>query len=69
MSFDMSAAMRANISVQHGDLKSVLGWCESNCKNEWKFDYGSHVNPNGNTDYDFFFESEKDYVSFLLWRK
>jgi hypothetical protein len=66
MSINIPTALKANITVNHGELKPVVEWCERNCKDEWKFMEDINDQYNG---FEFFFESERDYVAFLMWKK
>jgi len=39
----------------------MIEWCGKNCQAEWKFD-------DSDNGYTFYFESEKDYVAFMIWK-
>ena len=62
MSIDIPTALKIEITFPFGQLDSMIEWCEKNCQTDWKF---------GDSDngYTFWFESEKDYVAFLIWKK
>ena len=67
MSIDIPTALKANIDVQFGQLRSIIDWCERNCEAEYRYldiDYDSDAGR-----WEFLFESEKDYVAFLMWKK
>lgn len=49
------------IELPYGELGPHMDWCKRNCNQEWL------VSLDGN--YRFFFESEKDYINFLIWKK
>lgn len=66
MSINIPTAHRANVAVQYGELQPIVDWCERNCSGEWRFMEDINNQWNG---YEFFFESEKDYVAFLMWKK
>ena len=66
MSINIPTAQRANVTVRHGELKPIVEWCERNCKDEWRFMEDINDQYNG---FEFFFESERDYVAFLMWKK
>lgn len=66
MSIDIPTAHKANVAVQYGELQPIVDWCERNCSGEWRFMEDINNQWNG---YEFFFESEKDYVAFLMWKK
>lgn len=62
MSINIPTAYRVKVVLKYGELSSTVDWCNRNCSGDWRFmdDVDS---------YKFFFESEKDYVAFLVWRK
>ena len=67
MSIDIPTAHKANIHIEYGELQPVLDWCERNCEAEYRYldiDYDSDAGR-----WEFLFESEKDYVAFLMWKK
>ncbi len=69
MSINIPTALKANINVQYGQLQPVLDWCDRNCEADWRY-----VDLVGDQDsatgrWEFLFESEKDYVAFLMWKK
>jgi hypothetical protein len=66
MSINIPTAHRANVTVNYGELKPIVEWCERNCKDEWRFMEDINDQFNG---FEFFFESERDYVAFLMWKK
>lgn len=66
MSINIPTAHKVNVSVPFGELKKVVQWCENNCTGDWRF--MEDVNDQWNA-FDFFFESDRDYVAFLLWQK
>ena len=69
MSIDIPTAHKANIDVHYGQLQPVIDWCERNCQGDWRY-----MDLNGNDDsttgrWEFLFESDRDYVAFLMWKK
>jgi hypothetical protein len=56
------------ISLPYGQLKPILEWCQNYCENYWNFDI---INTAGEQSgsYSFKFESERDYMTFLVWKK
>ena len=71
MSIDIPTAHKANLNIQYGQLQPVVDWCERNCEADYRY-----MDLNGNEDsmnntglWEFLFESEKDYVAFLMWKK
>lgn len=69
---NLQISHKANITLPFGQLDNLIEWCEANCESEWKFDDAQYVSSYSNTNaitYDFYFESERDYVAFLIWKK
>jgi hypothetical protein len=64
----MLLSLKAEISIEFGDLKPMVAWLERNCAGEWGYDC---VQPAGNTvgTYQFYFENEKDLVAFRMWKQ
>ena len=58
---------KSKISVPFGELQSIIDWCDNNCTDRWRY----MEDPDGTmyNSWIFFFESERDYVAFTLWRK
>jgi hypothetical protein len=70
MSIDIPTAHKANISVQYGQLQPVVDWCERNCQGDWRYmDLNSDEHDNATGNWEFLFESDRDYVAFLIWQK
>ena len=72
MSIDIPTALKANIAVEFGQLSAMVEWCERNCVADWRYSGDNMMDMIGDTaffGYEFFFESEKDYVAFLMWKK
>ena len=70
MSIDIPTALKANIDIQYGQLQPVIDWCDRNCEGDWRY---IDLNSSGHDDWigrwEFLFESERDYVAFLMWKK
>ena len=72
MSIDIPTAHKANVDVHYGQLQPVIDWCERNCEAEYRYldiDYHSDTYHSDTGRWEFLFESEKDYVAFLMWKK
>lgn len=71
MSISLTTAFKTTISIPWGELKNVISWCQNNCQSDWRFHetYNTNDNYNLSLNYDFFFEDERDYVTFLIWKK
>lgn len=66
MSINIPTAHRANVTVAYGELQPIVDWCERNCTGDWRYMEDIHNQWNS---YEFLFESERDYVAFLVWKK
>lgn len=67
MSINIPTAFKSRISIPYGLLNETVSWCDRNCIGDWRY----MEDPNGEM-YDswvFFFEDERDYVAFLMWKK
>lgn len=62
MSISIPTSYKTEIEIPFGELDAMIEWCEHNCASEWKFDDSDY-------GYKFYFESERDYVAFLIWKK
>lgn len=56
-----------NIRIGFGELKPMLEWCDSNCK-DWGYTVIESAGQDAGT-YQFFFDTERDYINFILWKK
>ncbi len=67
MSINIPTAFKSSIKIPFGELQSMLEWVDTNCVGEVKY----MEDPNGDmyNSWVFFFESERDYVAFLMWKK
>lgn len=56
------------ILIRWGELQTVLEWCKNNCRNEWGY---RCIEPAGFDagDYEFYFQTERDQINFILWKK
>lgn len=55
------------IDIEYGELNNIIQWCDDNCTSQWTFSVELDAGQNAGV-YDFSFASEKDYISFLLWK-
>ena len=72
MSIDIPTVHTANIEVEFGQLKAMVEWCERNCIADWCYSGETNEHWNANVmfyGYDFFFDSERDYAAFVMWKK
>lgn len=58
---------RVEIRLGFGELKPILHWCENNCIHEWAY---LQLEPpgQGQGEYEFYFEDERDLVAFKIWK-
>ena len=74
---NLTTAHKTKIDIPYGKLDSILSWCKTNCESDWQFDsvveylegYDASYRAKSISTYDFYFESEKDYVAFVVWKK
>ena len=59
---------KTEIGLYYGELDPMVSWCERNCRGEWTIDFNNNFASNGNL-YTFCFDTEEDYVNFLIWKK
>lgn len=69
MSINIPTAHKANIVVPYGSLQPVLDWCERNCEADYRYVDILAGDDSDAGRWEFLFESEKDYVAFLMWQK
>lgn len=58
--FDLYNSYHVEITFPFGELDHMMTWCKENCESEWRMGDSSR-------GYTFYFESKKDYFTFLLW--
>lgn len=66
--FGNDTSYHAECSIPYGELKVMIDWCNSNCERHWGY---SVIEEAGFSpgNYSFRFESEKDYVKFIMWKQ
>jgi len=59
---------QTEVTIRYGELKKTIDWCERNCTGDWGY---SVIDEAGYSpgNYSFKFDLEKDYVTFLVWKK
>ncbi len=62
---------QSELTIPFGKLQSVLDWCNHNCEKDWVWSQSDTFCISPGTfiityDYTFSFESEKDYLAFIL---
>lgn len=68
MSISIPTAFKTRIDIPFGQLKSIIEWCTDNCIDDWRFNTENSVDTYTHS-YDFYFESERDFVAFIVWKK
>lgn len=66
--FDTPVILQADIYIPYGNLKLIIDWCTSNCEKRWGYEVIDEAGFQPGR-YSFKFESEKDYVTFIMWKK
>lgn len=67
-------AHQVKITIDFGKLQSVVDWCERNCEEDWGYNTISNICVEypyriHQGEYQFYFESERDFVAFTMWKK
>jgi len=60
---------KTKIAINYGNLKPVIEWCERNCACDWGYDCVELAGGRESGLYDFYFETESDFINFILWKK
>lgn len=69
MSISIPTAFKTDIQLPYGKLGEVIDWCRKNCVGEWKFHEHYNTVNIKNPEYTFYFENERDLITFTLWKK
>jgi hypothetical protein len=64
----MNGLYKTEVNIQYGQLEEMIAWCKANCLGLWGY-YVVNAAGEEPGQYSFQFESEKDYVTFLVWRQ
>jgi len=69
MSIIIPNSFKISISIPYGELKDVVAWCQNNCNFDWRFQEDFDTTAESSCiRYYFYFENEKDYLAFILWK-
>jgi hypothetical protein len=60
---------QTKIELEYGQLRPAMDWCHRNCTDKWFVSESTDYVEQFNGNYKFFFESERDYINFLVWKK
>lgn len=58
---------KTRLKLKYGELTQYLDWCERNCIGKFRYmedPFGSMYD-----SWVFLFEDERDYITFLVWKK
>ena len=69
MTINIPTAHKANVVLPYGGLTPVVEWCDRNCTGEWRYMDILNGDDSDAGRWEFLFESERDYVAFLMWKK
>jgi hypothetical protein len=64
----MNVEYKAEVNIRYGQLEEMINWCRTNCLGMWGYSVVADAGEEPGV-YSFQFESEKDYVTFLVWRQ
>ena len=66
MSISLPTQYKVKVDLPYGKLQHIVEWCERNCTSDYRY----MEDPNGNmyNGWIFFFETERDYVAFKIWK-
>lgn len=59
---------KTEILIGWGQLRPIIDWCEINCRDDWGYNCAFPAGRDAGL-YDFYFETETDYINFILWKK
>jgi len=61
--------MPVEYKKKYGILDDILAWCKTGLTAEWRWQLISVSSNDGPGDYIFYFDSERDYLAFVMkWR-
>ena len=60
--------LKAEIIIEYGSLKPMIAWLQRNCIGDWTYDCVIPAGRDGGM-YEFYFEEERDYTTFVLWKQ
>ena len=68
MSINIPTSHKISVKIPYGELQSTVDWCNRNCREDWRYmeDPDADYLSGG---WIFFFEAERDYVAFTIWKK
>lgn len=55
-----------SIMQPRGMLETTLAWCKSECQDEWRWQLAEMSGQDKPGRYIFFFDSERDYLAFVM---
>ena len=64
----LNTKLRSEIIIDYGKLRPMIGWLERNCVGDWRYDCVVPAGRDGGM-YEFYFEEEQDYTTFIMWKQ
>ena len=64
----LNTKLRAELIIEYGKLSSMISWLQRNCVGDWGYDCVVPAGRDGGM-YEFYFEEERDYTAFVLWKQ
>lgn len=59
---------KTEINIKFGELAPIMDWCQTQCIADWGYNMWDNAGYHPGK-YTFYFESETDYINFILWKK
>jgi hypothetical protein len=56
------------LDAKLGELGPLMEWCKRNCSDSWRVSVTEEAGDLAGI-YKFYFQSEKDFINFLVWKK
>jgi hypothetical protein len=66
LSISLTTSHKIAIKIPYGELQSTVDWCQRNCNGDWR--YMEDPNAEMYAGWIFFFENDRDYMAFKLWK-
>jgi hypothetical protein len=57
-----------DIDLKFGELGDIVRWCQHNTIEDWWYEIAS-IAGDAPGNYKFYFNNERDYINFILWKK
>lgn len=60
-------ALKSEVFLHWGELRPITEWCERNCSFEWGYECREPAGSDAGV-YEFYFENQRDYINFTVWK-